>query len=52
MIVGRISHQVRRLFSLLNFSHRFKKKSAQGDDRFVARSIPGFCNISIFVDFY
>jgi len=34
---------VRRLFSLLNFSDRFEKKSAQGDDRFVARSqmLPG-----------
>ena len=38
MIVGRISYQVRRLFSFLNFSDRFKKKSAQGDDRFVACS--------------
>jgi hypothetical protein len=34
---GRISHQVRRLFSFLNFSDRFEKKPAQGDDRFVAR---------------
>jgi hypothetical protein len=33
MIVGRISHQVRRLFSFLNFSDRFEKKPARGDDR-------------------
>ena len=37
IIVGRISHQVRRLFSLLNCPNRFKKKPAQGDDRFVLR---------------
>jgi hypothetical protein len=43
MIVGRISHQVRRFFSFLNFSDGFEKKPAQGDDRFVARSemLPG-----------
>jgi len=38
VIVGGISRQVRRLFSFLNFSDRFEKKPAHGDDRFVARS--------------
>jgi len=37
IIFGGVSHQVRRLFSLLNRSDRFEKKPAQGDDRLVAR---------------
>src|SRR5207247_10682565 len=39
IIVGGISHEVRRLFSFLNFSDRFKKSRPRSDDRFVA-SIP------------